>query len=220
MPSASSSARSHHHRRRGRQAGCRHSRNHLQGCQHIRTRRWRQGRCRCRTRRVLQHMDRRRHNAVGIGVRFAVTTTAPRASSWLPSQSQSPSGCPHIRTRRWRQGRCRCRTRRVLQHMGRRRHRCRRHLRRPRSHPTDTEGVKLVAVAVAIAFRDVNIRTRRWRRGHCRCRTRRGPTHRLRVTNAIGILVGRAVTAADAEGVKLVAVAMQSPSGMSAHPHS
>ena len=195
----------------------------------------------------------------------------PRASSWLPSQSQSPSGCPHIHTRRWRQGRCRCRTRRVLHtwidvvtnaigiFVGR------------AVTAADTEGVKLVAVAVAVAFWDVrtsalvdgarplqmlhsssspthgstlsqmpsasssaaqsppqtprasswlpsqsqrllgcqHIRTRRWRQGRCRCRTRRVLNTWIDVvTNAIGIFVGRAVTAADTEGVKLVAVAV------------
>ena len=39
MPSASASAVQDHHRHRGHRAGCRHSRNHLRGCRRSRTRR-------------------------------------------------------------------------------------------------------------------------------------------------------------------------------------
>ena len=55
MPSASASAARHHRTRQARRAGFRHGRNRLLGCQNIRTRRWRQGRCRCRTHPVRPH---------------------------------------------------------------------------------------------------------------------------------------------------------------------
>ena len=131
----------------------------------IRTRRWRQDRCRCRTRRAPTvvdvvadaigigirtqsppHTPRRRvgfrrsrslllgcqsirivdgartvahaalihgteafflvvADAVAVHVGVTITTAHAKASSWLPSQSQSPSGCQNIRTRRWRQDR-------------------------------------------------------------------------------------------------------------------
>ena len=114
MPSASASAavQSPPHTPR-RRAGCRRSRSLLLGCQNIRTRRWRQDRCRCRTRRVRQR-SRPRHRRCHRHRRpLQSPPHTPKASSWLPSQSQSPSlGCQNIRTRRWRQDRCRCRTRR------------------------------------------------------------------------------------------------------------
>ena len=81
------------HIHQARRAGCRRSRNHLRGCQNIRTRRWLQGRCRCRTRRTHPRSRQRRHRCHRHRRPRAVTTAhAHKASRWLPSQSQSPSG--------------------------------------------------------------------------------------------------------------------------------
>ena len=94
--------------------------------------------------------------------------------------------------------------------MDRRCHKCHRHPRRPRSLAADAEGVKLVAFAVAIAFGDV--RTSALVDGARAVADAAlvefSNTWIDVVTNAIGIFVGRAVTAADTEGVKLVAVAV------------
>ena len=83
--------RNRHRTRPGRRAGFHHSRNRRLGCRSIHTRRSRQGRCtpqrrvrprgRPRHRRCHRHLrpQRNRHRT-------------RRASSWLPSQSQSPAG--------------------------------------------------------------------------------------------------------------------------------
>ena len=81
---------------------------------------------------------------------------SPRASSWLPSQSQSPAGMPsppHATLVDFKD--VAVHSRRALQHMGQRRRRCRRRPHRPHKDATLAERVKLVAVAVAVAFRDV-----------------------------------------------------------------
>ena len=73
--------------------------------------------------------------------------------SWFPSQSQSPSGCPHNRTRRSRLDRCRAAS--VKRPRSRpRRHRCHRH-RRLQQSPPPLQSVELVSIAVAVALRDV-----------------------------------------------------------------
>ena len=153
--------RSHRRRRRGRQAGCRHSRNRLLGCQHIRTRRWRQVRCRCRTRRVHQHMDRR------------------------------------------------C-------------HKCHRHPRRPRSLAADAEGVKLVAFAVAIAFGDVRTSAlvdgaRPLQMPH----SSSSPTHGSTLSQMPSASSSAAQSPPQTpRASSWLPSQSQSPSGMSAHPHS
>ena len=146
----------------------------------------------------------------------------PKASSWLPSQSQSPSGMSNIRTRRWRQDRCRCRTRRsthavvdvVADAIG--------IGVRCAVTTTHAQGVELVAVAVAVSFWDV--RTSALVDG---ARTVADAALVVRtnavvhvVADAIGIGVRHAVTTTHAQGVELVAVAVAVPSGMSEHPHS
>ena len=79
---------SHRRTRPRRRAGFRRSRSLLLGCQNIRTRRWRQDRCRCRTRRVHHAVVHIVANAIGIGS-AAQSPPPPKASSWFPSQSQS-----------------------------------------------------------------------------------------------------------------------------------
>ena len=65
---------------------------------------------------------------------------SPRASSWLPSQSQSPLGCQNSRSHRSHRDRCRCRKRQAHQHMGQHRRRCRPHRRRPHKDHRTRQG--------------------------------------------------------------------------------
>ena len=74
-------------------------------------------------------------DAIGIGVDPCRTTTDTRASSWLPSQSQSPSGMSAAQPRRSLRARCRPRRRPGHRHNRRHRRRCHRHRCRPcRTH--------------------------------------------------------------------------------------
>ena len=155
MPSASSSATHAPPHSPSASSGCRRSRSLLLGCQNIRTRRWRQDRCRCRTRRTHPRSRRHRrrchrhrrpprsHHHTRQGVELVAVAVAV-----------SP-GCQSIRTRRWLQDRCRCRTRRTHPRSRRHRRRCHRRQRRRAVTTPHTQGVELVAVAVAVSFWDV-----------------------------------------------------------------
>ena len=83
--------------------------------------------------RPVPRRSRRRRHAIGIGVAAQDPPQTPRASSWLPSQSQSPSGMsahPLVNL----PGRCRPRASSAPTSR-RRRHRCHRHRRQPRRTP-------------------------------------------------------------------------------------
>ena len=139
--------RSHLHTLQERRGRFRRSRIRLQGCPHIRTRK---DRSRIRPGMPLHtpHASRRFAHAVvyvvtdaiGVGVfsRSHRLWDSPRASSWFPSQSQSPSGmCRH-----------RCRTRR-----GRRRQSSQMPSGMP--SPPQMPQASSVSVTVAVAFSDV-----------------------------------------------------------------
>ena len=87
---------------------------------------------------------------------------------------------------------------------------------------THAQGVELVGIAVAVAGWDVRTSTfvdLAWTVANATGIQRAYAIVDV-VTDAIGIGVCRAVTATNAQGVELVPSQSQSPSGMSAHPHS
>ena len=138
MPSASASDTQSPHTPK-RRAGCRRSRSRWGD---VRTSALVDGTrsARCRTRRVRHAVVYIVADAIGVGVRCAVTTAHAQARRAGFRRSRSLLlGCQNIRTRRWRQDRCRCRTRRMRQRSRRRHHRCHRHRRRPlRESPPHT----------------------------------------------------------------------------------
>ena len=147
-----------HHRHRGHRAGCRRSRGHLRGCYGAAALASLRGPSTAQTPQASRAPTQ---SSTSSQIYPASASAAqdpprtPRASSWLPSRSQSPSGMsahPHCRSLR-----ARCRPRRrpctdavvdvVTDAIG---------IGVSRAGPTtDTEGVELVAVTVAVTFGDV-----------------------------------------------------------------
>ena len=126
----------HRHTRRGRRAGCRHSRSRLLGCHCIRIRRssWPLQMPQASSAPTQSSTSSQMPSLFSFG---AVTATHTQGVELVRHSRSRRMGCQHIRTRKSRQDRCRCRAERT--HIRPRHHRyprprpqCSRHHTRPR----------------------------------------------------------------------------------------
>ena len=103
-------AQSRTHTRPGRRAGCRRSRSRLLGCQYIRSRKSRRVRCRSRSHQARQRSRLRHHRCHPHRRQRTVATTHPGHRAGCHRSRSHLLGCWRIRSRRWRQVHCKCRS--------------------------------------------------------------------------------------------------------------